>query len=525
MARGLTEEARSGFPTRCVLSVEGLSKSFAGSRALDGFDVQVKAGEIHALLGENGSGKSTFIKILSGYHQPDTGGKVMIDSHPLEFGSAESSFNLGCRFVHQDLALVPTLSVLDNLSLNSGFPTRWGTVKSAESRRLAQADLARVGLEVDPATPVSLLSPSQKTGVAVARALRQLGRDAHEVKLLVLDEPTATLPESEVEHLLDVVRRVAARDIGVLYVTHRLDEVFELADNATVLRDGHKVATRPVASLDRHTLVTLLVGSELDEVRRASSAMRLAGGDAVLKVDRLCSAPLDEVSFEVRSGEVVGVAGITGSGRDVLLGAIFGAVEREGGTVTVDGKEIAAFRPRSAMDAGVGYLPAERKIQGGIMEFSARENLTISDLQPFWSKGLLHRRAERAEAGSWFERLDVRPGGAFESPLMTFSGGNQQKVLFGKWMRRNPKVFLLDEPTQGVDVGAKAGLHRQILAAAAGGAAVVISSSDVDELAALCHEVMVVRNGRIVAVLRGDEVTVSAISRESLGASEEAVRS
>lgn len=523
MARGLTDEARSGSPARCVLAVEGLSKTFAGSPALDHFDLEIRAGEIHALLGENGSGKSTFIKILSGYHQPDPGAKVMIDSHPLEFGSAESSFHLGCRFVHQDLGLVPTLSVLDNLSLNSGYPTRWGTVKSAESRRLAEADLARVGLEVDPATPVSLLSPSQKTGVAVARALRQLGRDSEEVTLLVLDEPTATLPESEVRNLLDIVRRVAARDIGVLYVTHRLDEVFELAENATVLRDGRKVATRPVRSLDRHTLVTLLVGSELDEVRRASSAIPSGSGDAVLKVEGLRSAPLSGVSFEVRSGDVVGVAGITGSGRDVVLGAIFGGVEREGGRVTVDGKVVAAFQPRSAMDAGVGYLPAERKTQGGIMEFSARENLTISNLQPFWIKGLLRRKRERVEAASWFERLDVRPGGAFELPLMNFSGGNQQKVLFGKWMRRNPKVFLLDEPTQGVDVGAKAGLHRQILASAASGAAVVISSSDVDELAALCHEVLVVRNGKIVARLRGDDVTVAAISRESLGASQEAV--
>ncbi len=523
MARGLTDEARSGSPTRCVLSVQGVSKTFAGARALDGFDLEIQSGEIHALLGENGSGKSTLIKILSGYHQPDPGGRVLVDSQPLELGSSESSFHLGCRFVHQELGLVPTLSVLDNLALNSGFPTRWGTINTGEARRQAEADLARVGVGVDPSTPVALLSPAQKTGVAVARALRQLGRDGNEVKLLVLDEPTATLPESEVEHLLSIVRRVADRGIGVLYVTHRLDEVFEIAENATVLRDGHKVATRPVSTLDRRTLVTLLVGSELDEVHRESAAMHTASADAMLRVTNLRSAPLDDVSFDVGPGAIVGIAGITGSGRDVVLGAVFGAVERDGGTVTVDGKSLAAFQPRSAMDAGVGYLPAERKIQGGIMEFSARENLTLTDLKPFWIKGRLRRRPEAAEARSWFERLDVRPGGAFEVPLMNFSGGNQQKVLFGKWMRRRPKVFLMDEPTQGVDVGAKAALHRQILAAAADGAAVVISSSDVDELAALCHEVLVVRNGKIIARLSGDAVTVAAISHESLGAGEERV--
>lgn len=524
MARGITDTARSGSSARCALSAQGLSKTFAVTPALDHFDLEIEAGEIHALLGENGSGKSTFIKILSGYHHPDPGGTVLIDSRPLEFGSVESSFHLGCRFVHQDLGLVATLSVLDNLSLNSGYPTRLGTVQGREARRLAEVDLARVGLEISPSTPVELLSPSQKTGVAVARALRQLGRDGGDVKLLVLDEPTATLPESEVEHLLDIVRRVAARDIGVLYVTHRLDEVFELADNVTVLRDGVKVATQPVTSLDRRTIVTLLVGGELDEVRRVSSTMQGKTGAVILRVEDLKAGPLEGVSFEVEAGKVVGFAGITGSGRDVVLGALFGAVERDGGQVTVAGREVKPFQPRSAMDAGVGYLPAERKAQGAFMELSARENLTISDLQPFWARGLLRKKTETAETKSWFERLDVRPPGAFELPLMHFSGGNQQKVVFAKWIRRNPKVFLLDEPTQGVDVGAKAGLHRQILAAAAGGAAVVISSSDVDELAALCHEVIVVRDGRIVARLQGDDVNVAAISHESLGAGEEAVR-
>ena len=520
MESGLTVEERSGGAPRCALSITNLRKTFVGSQALKGVDLEVQAGEIHALLGENGSGKSTLIKILSGYHQPDAGGRVLIDSRPLEFGSSEASYHLGCRFVHQDLGLIATSSVLDNLCLNGGFPTRWGTVKSAQAKRMASADLARVGLDVDPSAPVRLVSPAQKTGVAVARALRQLGRDA-EVKLLVLDEPTATLPESEVEQLLETVRRVAARGIGVLYVTHRLDEVFQLAQNATVLRDGLKVATRPVESLDRRTLVSLLVGTELEEVRAASQTLHSEHGEAVLRVKDLVAGPLTGVSFEARAGDIIGIAGITGSGRDAILGAVFGAVEREAGTVTVGDTVVPSFNPRSAMDAGMGYLPAERKTQGAIMEFSARENLTLSNLRPFWARGRLRRRGETEEAKAWFKRLDVRPNQAYEAPIMTFSGGNQQKIIFGKWLRRNPAVLLLDEPTQGVDIGAKAALHRQLLNAASEGAAVIISSSDVDELVAVCHQVLVMRRGKIVAHLRNDEITVAGISHESLGAGEE----
>jgi ribose transport system ATP-binding protein len=520
VARGLSGQERGGPAARCALSVRGLSKTFAGSVALDGVDLDVGAGEIHALLGENGSGKSTLIKILSGYHQPDPGGRVLIDSQPLEFGSAESSYHLGCRFVHQDLGLIAAASVLDNLSLNGGFPTRWGSIRTSVARRLAAEDLARVGVDVAPETAVGLLSPAQRTGVAVARALRQLGLDGQEVKLLVLDEPTATLPETEVEQLLSTVRRVADLGIGVLYVTHRLDEVFELAENATVLRDGRKVATRPVASLDRRGLVSLLVGGELDEVSAESRALHPERGTPVLRVQDLRAGPLAGVSLEARAGDIIGVAGITGSGREILLGAIFGAVERDGGTVAVGDVTVPPHQPRRAMDAGMGYLPAERKTLGGIMEFSARENVTLANLAPFWARGLLRRRREAQEAESWFERLLVRPP-AVEAPLMTFSGGNQQKIIFAKWLRRHPAVLLLDEPTQGVDVGAKVALHRQILATAVEGTAVILTSSDVDELAALCHQVIVLRRGRVVARLRGDEITVSAISRESLGADRE----
>ena len=442
----------------------------------------------------------------------------------MSLSSPDSAYALGCRFVHQDLGLIDSSSVVDNLCMNTGFPTKFGTVRQRAARRQARADLAKVGLsEVNPGALVGTLTPAMKTGVAVARALRQVRGTA--VKLLVLDEPTATLPDNEVQNLLDIVRQVASSGVGVLYVTHRLDEVFQVADRVTVLRDGHKAATEPTTALDRKRLINLLIGSELDEIHAAVENLDAPATDkeSALRVDNLAAPPLRDVSFAIEPGDVVGVAGITGSGRETLLGAIFGANIRDSGTVLINGTVVKARRPDLSMGLGMAYLPPDRKILGGIMEFSARENLALSDLSPFWRGLVLRRGAERKETRSWFERLSVRPSDAVEQRLMAFSGGNQQKVLFGKWLRLRPAIFLLDEPTQGVDIGAKAELHRQLLEAAEQGAGVLVSSSDIDELAALCRRVLVLRDGEIVTELSGSRLTVANIARECLGADREVV--
>jgi ribose transport system ATP-binding protein len=504
---------------RPVLAVSRLSKTFDATTVLSSLELTVGPGEIHALLGENGSGKSTLIKILAGYHRPDAGGEILLDGRPLSFGSAESSYELGCRFVHQDLGLVETSSIIDNLSLNGGFPSRWATIRPKEVLRLASEDLAGVGLDVDPRSTVATLSPAEKTGVAVARALRR-SKNAP-VKLLVLDEPTAALPEGEVEQLLTIARSVATRGVGVLYVTHRLDEIFGLANNITILRDGHKVAQCPVSSVNRRELITMLVGREFDEVQTASAELATSTGSPIIEVRDLEAGPLKGVSFSARRGEIVGVAGITGSGRDVLLGVLFGASARTAGSVLLAGQELAAHRPDLAMGKGVAYMPADRKIHGGIMSLSARENLSLTHLAPFWRNGpLLRRRAEKIHAQDWLSRLEVRPVNGMEKSLSAFSGGNQQKILFGKWLRRGPQLLLVDEPTQGVDVGAKAGLHAQVIGAAKNGVAVMVSSSDVDELAALCQRILVMRNGTIVAHLEGDAISPKVISRAMLGTDE-----
>jgi ribose transport system ATP-binding protein len=498
---------------RC-LSVRGLSKTFVGQVALRDFDLAVAPGEIHALLGENGSGKSTFIKILTGYHRPDPGGTAAIGGRELHFGSPDSSYQLGCRVVHQDLGLVESASVAENLSFNAGFSRRLGTIRARAERQRAAEDLDRVGLSVSPRALVADLSPTARTGVAVARALRP--NPAAPARLLILDEPTASLPQHEVDQLLAMVAAVARSGIGVIYVTHRLDEVFRLAHNVTVLRDGRKVVTRPTAGLDHRSLVSLLVGEEFDAVATRSAVLPPASGRAALQVGGLSVGPLAGFDLAVTPGEIVGVSGITGSGRESLLGAVFGAVPRRAGEVRVGDQPVPRGRPDLAVRAGMAYLPPDRKTSGGVFDLTARENISLARLAPFWRWPLLRRGAEREESRRWFTDLDVRPRGAIDRQLFTFSGGNQQKVLLAKWLRCAPRVLLLDEPTQGVDVPAKAVIHDRILQSAADGLAVVVSSADVDELTALCHRVIVLADGRVVSDVSGAAKTVANISRHML---------
>jgi ribose transport system ATP-binding protein len=499
-----------------VLEVETVSKTFTRTKALSGVSMTIEPGEVHALLGQNGSGKSTLIKILSGYHAPDPGGGIRIQDHELPFQSPVQSYRLGCRFVQQDLGLVPTLSVLDNMSLGSGFPTAFGTIRERSSYKQAKYDLAKLSLDIDPKVMVSRLSASERTGVAIARALRE--DPEYSACLLVLDEPTATLPVDEVDHLLDRVSAMAATGVGVLYVTHHLGEVFRVAHKVSVFRDGKVVGAGAVGDFDHAAIVHLLAGEELlaeetEAVRQKAARAGARDHETVFEIKGLRAGALAGVSLTARRGEIVGIAGLAGSGRDTVLGASFGSLPRAAGEVKVAGEPLPPSRPDLAIGRGVAYLAPDRKIGGGVMTMSARENMTLPDLKPFWKGGIVRRGAEKARTREWFERLSVRPANAVEDPLSIFSGGNQQKILFGKWLSQKPSVFLLDEPTQGVDVGAKADLHRELVAAAQDGAAVLISSSDLEELADLCDRVLVIVDGKISSVLEGAELTEGTITR------------
>jgi ribose transport system ATP-binding protein len=505
----VTAGSQGEHAARPVVEISSLSKSYGGTVALASFDLAIVPGEVHVLVGANGSGKSTLIKVLSGFHSPDEG-NVLIGGHPLPFGHGGHSYRLGCRFVHQDLGLVGSLSVQDNLYLGN-FPTRLATICSSRMKAAARDMLEHVGLDLDPAVCVEELGAAQRTGVALARAMRT---DAgHPARLLVLDEPTATMPADEVNYLLALIRAAASRGVAVLFVTHHLDEVFRIADAVTVLRDGRVVGRGPIAAVQRPALVKMLAGNEVEPVSGDVATSLVNAGAAALDVTGLWAGPLRGISLSVAPGEVIGLAGLTGSGRETALSAIFGAEVRDKGSVRIGGRLIPARRPDLAMAAGAGLLPGDRTAQGGIMSLSARENLSLSSLKPFWARGRLSRSRESAEALSWFAELNVRPAKAIDMELTRFSGGNQQKVLFAKWMRRRPAVLLLEDPTQGVDVSAKVDLHRHLIKAAQDGMAIVVSSTDIDELVTLCSRVLVLRNGRISKQLTGARVVASEITK------------
>jgi ribose transport system ATP-binding protein len=515
-------ELQSSERAEPALQVSNLSKTFGVARVLSNVDLEVPAGSIRALLGENGSGKSTLIKVLSGFHQPDPGGAVKVGGELLAFGSAQAAHGLGCRFVHQDLGLIPNLSVLDNLAIGGGFSSRMGTISWRESRRRSAADLQRFGIEVDLDRSVESLSPALQAGVAISRALR--AESGQTVRLLVLDEPTAALPRNEVTRLHDVVRAVAAGGVGVVYVTHFLDEVFALADDLAVLRDGVLVGGGPIADFNHDSVVELMVGDEVEpvrgavEVRRGPASGPAEGAPPALSVEKLRTGELKDVSFAVERGEVIGIAGIVGSGREEILQAIYGSVPRESGDVIVGGKRVSARGPVRSVAAGMAFLPPDRKTQSAFLEMTATENLTSATMKRFRGRlGGMRTRAEAREADKWFATMDVRPRDGVRNPLKNFSGGNQQKILLAKWLLRGPDVLLLDGPTEGVDVAARAVLHRRLLESAAEGTAIVIASNDIEELIHVCSRVLVLIRGEIGAAITIDEsVGVPTIMRRML---------
>ncbi|MBS1895075.1 MAG: sugar ABC transporter ATP-binding protein [Actinobacteria bacterium] len=500
-----------GTGAETALSIRNLSKAFPGTLALDRVSLDIRPGEIHALVGHNGSGKSTLIKILSGTETPDPGSEITVKGKALPASSPHESFLAGCRFVHQDLGLVDAFSVADNISLVGGWSTRMATIQNAKTRRRAVDALATLGLAIDPDRLVSELSPAQRTGVAVARALQH--DDRAETALLVLDEPTATLPLAEVEKLHELIRTVAAQGVAVLFVSHRLEEVLELSNRVTVFRNGKNVFTRPTGELSHADIVTAMLGFELKQVvAPAADERKERSAGPIFEVAGLSSHVLRNINFELYAGEIVGIAGIEGSGRDDLFPALFGALERHGGTVSVRGATIEEIGPRASIRAGISYVPADREHLASLPGLSARENVTVADLPSITRAGAVRRGAEKAEVNAWFERLDVRPSNALEASFESFSGGNRQKLVLARALRCDPAVMLLEEPSQGVDVGAQARLHREIIDFAERGGGVLVSSADAEELSRLCGRVMVIRGGQIVAELRSDQISDSSIS-------------
>ena len=481
-----------------MLEIERLSKTFPGLQALSEVGFAVDPGEIVALVGQNGSGKSTLVKILAGVQDADPGARVHVR------GST--------HVIHQDLGLIPQLTTVENLDLGR----RHGLGAALPIRRRDESEHARELLRefdaaFDVTVPVAALTPAERTIVAIARAL-----DGWETPdgLLILDEPTAALHSDEVGRLFTAVRAAAARGAGVIFVSHRLDEVMDLADRVVVLRDGRVVADTPVSELDHEELVRLIVGEALKD---AAPRDRRDGGKRALRVHRLRGGTVRDLSLGMREGEVLGVSGILGSGREHVAALLFGALARDAGAVVVADVALSPSDPRAAIAAGVAYVPADRHADGAVMSMRVRENVTLPNLRGLRRRlGWLDTPAERLDVDGWVDRVALQPADP-ERPLELFSGGNQQKVVLAKWLRNEPRLLLLDEPTQGVDVGAKAAIYELVHGAAARGAAVLMASSDTCELASVCDRVLVMSDGIAAAELSGPDLTEERLVIEALG--------
>jgi ABC-type sugar transport system ATPase subunit len=513
---------------RTILEVRHLSKTFPGTKALDDVSLDIRAGEVHALVGHNGSGKSTLIKVLSGYHAPDPGAEVLLDGESIDIGQLGHGRHgeaTRLSFVHQDLGLVLELDAVDNLALHGGFiRTRSGRISWRRQVRLTRELMAPFAIDLDLRQPLAKATPVERTVVAIAAALQGWDTGGG---VLVLDEPTAVLPPGEVERLFKIVRDLRASGAGILYVSHRLDEIFNLADRVTVLRNGQKIATRQVgrgmdADLTKGQLVHLMLGVEMEPDYRAEVPDQVPS-EPLLEVKGLAGHYLRDTSFTLHKGEVLGIAGLPDSGRDELPRVLTDQPGRATGgsirmaTVSAEWTDIGGWKA-----IHVALLPADRGREGIVGPMTVEENLSLAVLGAFGSALRLDRRKERRFAHGWIKRLGVKTTGA-DSPIQTLSGGNQQKVLFGRTLARSPQVLVLCEPTAGVDIGARHAIYDLVADQVRRGLSVIVASSDVGDLLALCTRVLVLHDGAVAQELEGKGLTEHRLVQAMEGVERETV--
>jgi rhamnose transport system ATP-binding protein len=503
----VTGSGEPGRPSGVAVEVRGIGKRYGAARALEDVSLRIAAGEIHALVGENGAGKSTLGKIIAGAVAPDEG-EILVDGRPVVHRSPRDAIRHGIALIEQEFALAPQLSVLDNVFLGVELG-RHGLLNRGEQRRRLAELAERIGFRGDASARVSTLSTADQQKVEVLRALV---RDA---RLIVMDEPTAALSRVEADRLLDITRDLRAGGVTVIYVSHILADVLALCDTVTVLKDGRHVKTSPARTETAESLVTAMLGRSLDLVF-PTPVPPSADAPVVLSVRGLSRPPaFRDVSFEVHAGEIVGLAGLVGSGRTEILRAVFGA-DAATGTVELGGAELRPRSPRSAIRRGMALLPESRKDQGLVMARSITENVTMAHLSEVCRRGVVQVRRERRVVGEVLHRVDAR-GASQSMPVSALSGGNQQKVALAKWLVRTPRLLLADEPTRGVDVGAKRALYELLHDLAARGLGVLLVSSELEEVIGLAHRVLVVRAGRIVAEIAGREASEETVMRAVFG--------
>jgi ribose transport system ATP-binding protein len=502
-----SEEAGTKEP---VVQLRGVSKEFPGVKAVDGVDLEILPGEVHALAGENGAGKSTLMKILSQVERP-TEGDVEISGEKVAFHGPGYAQSLGVAMVYQEFALAPHLSVAENLFLGRE-PARVGFINRRSEKEKAGELLGRVGLEIDPNRLVSGLTVAEQQRLEISKAL------AIDAKVIILDEPTATLAEREIEDLFEVIQELASRGIAILYISHRLDEIFRIADRVTVMRDGKVVDTKPASELDEEKLVNLMVGREVGNLYPKPEAEI---GEVLLRVEGISrEGVLKDCSFEVQSGEILGFAGLVGAGRTELARAVFGADPVDSGRVELEGREIQVKSPQAAIAAGIGYLTEDRKGAGLALQLGIDHNITLANV-PVAMAGFLDLGAEQRVARDRSEQLDIQTP-TIKRKVQVLSGGNQQKVVVAKWLETHARALFFDEPSRGIDVGAKAEMFGLIGDLAKEGRGIVLISSYLPELLNMCDRILVMRDGRVAGVLEREEFSEERIVSLATGVEEEA---
>ncbi|WP_245966915.1 sugar ABC transporter ATP-binding protein [Sphaerisporangium album] len=490
-----------------VLALSDVSKSFGAVRALRGVSLKLEAGEAHALAGENGAGKSTLVKILSGVHRPDTG-QILLNGSPVTFGGPADARHAGVAVIYQEPTLFPDLSIVENIFMGRQPRTRFGRIDRAAMAEQTGRLFAGLGVELDPEQAARGLSIADQQLVEIAKAL---SRDA---KVLIMDEPTAALSGNEVARLFGVVKALREQGCAVLFISHRLDEIFELCQRVTTLRDGTPVAEDLIADITPDDLVRRMVGRDLDALYPKQDGVP---GEVALEVHRLTrEGVFTDVSFRVRRGEIVALAGLVGAGRTEVVRAIFGIDRQDAGWVEVGGRRLRPASPTAAMAAGLALVPEDRRQQGLVMDLSIDRNIALAGLAEVRRGPLISRAAEHARAQDWAVRLRLKFA-RLSDPVGVLSGGNQQKVVLAKWLARKPSVLIVDEPTRGIDVGTKAEVHRLLSELAVGGMAVLMVSSELPEVLGMADRVLVMHEGRLVAELPRASATEESVMSAATG--------
>ncbi|SHI43861.1 sugar ABC transporter ATP-binding protein [Wenxinia saemankumensis] len=490
------------------LSVRGIRKSFGPVEVLHGVDLDLPAGSVTALLGENGAGKSTFVRILAGDHTADDGA-IRIDGAPADLRSVQTARGAGIRLIAQEIADAPPLSVAENITLGA-TPSRWGFVDRGAMRRTARAALDALGADLDLSRPVGTLRLGERQIIEIARA--SVGRS----RCIIFDEPTAALSDAETRRLFELIARMKAQGLAILYITHRLDEVFEIADRACVLRDGRVSLSAPVDELDQRAVVTAMVGRELQGGSAEAQAAATPGAP-LMEVRGLTGDAFAGVDLDLTAGEIVGLYGKVGSGVPEFAAALFGADRPRAGTIAVEGQQVRFSHPAEAIALGIGFLPPERKSEGLLGVRSAAENLAAPDWGRLSKGGTISRKAERGAFARWHAAMGIRSRPDGGEPITRLSGGNQQKVMLGRWLQNGSRILLLVEPTRGVDVGAREEIYALLRGLAREGHGILIASSDYEDITHAADRAAVMVRGRITRQLARDEISVASLTSAAGG--------